>query len=105
MPASSKTAKPPYCATIFTLIRAGGDNGHGKTAKEMLNLTSKPSGFLGFEVARKKIVISVSRRSLLGAGKAWKAWKENIAHRQAQSRANEWYKAFCVCRVGHEYGL
>ncbi len=34
-------------------------------------------------------------------------WKENIIHRQAQSRAKDWYRTFRVrvCRVEREYGF
>ena len=103
MPVPATTPKPPYYAVIFTSVRYDGDNGYGESAKQMLELASKQPGFLGFETARQEIGISVSYWS---TREAIQAWKENVAHRQVQSRANEWYKMFRVrvCRVEREYG-
>lgn len=102
MSTPATTPKPPYYAVIFTSVRTEGDHGY-ETAEQMLELASKQSGFLGFETARQEIGISVSYWSTLDA---IRAWKENIAHRQAQSRAQDWYQAFRVrvCRVEREYG-
>jgi len=104
MAAPATTPEPPYYAVIFTSVRTDGDNGYGETAEQMLELASKQPGFLGFETARQEIGISVSYWSTL---EAIKAWKENMTHRQAQSRAKDWYKAFRVrvCRVEREYGF
>jgi heme-degrading monooxygenase HmoA len=104
MAAPATTPQPPYYAVIFTSVRTEGDNGYGETAKQMLELASKQPGFLGFETARQEIGISVSYWTTL---EAIKAWKENMAHRQAQSRAKDWYKLFRVrvCRVEREYGF
>lgn len=104
MSAPATTPEPPYYAVIFTSVRTDGDNGYGETAKEMLELASKQSGFLGFETARQEIGISVSYWSTLDA---IRAWKENMNHRQAQRRAKDWYKTFRVrvCRVEREYGF
>lgn len=101
-PASTPT--PPYYAVIFTSVRTDGDHGYGAMAEKMLALASKQPGFLGFESARQEIGISVSYWSTLDA---IRAWKENIAHREAQGRAQEWYQAFRVrvCRVEREYGF
>ncbi len=98
------TPEPPYYAVIFTSVRTDGDNGYGNTAKEMLDLASKQPGFLGFESARQELGVSISYWSTLDA---IKAWKENMAHRNAQARAKEWYSAFRVrvCRVEREYGF
>jgi heme-degrading monooxygenase HmoA len=100
----AKTPQPPYFAVIFTSVRADGDNGYGETAKRMLELASKQAGFLGFESARQEIGISVSYWASL---EAIAAWKENMAHRQAQSKVKDWYRAFRVriCRVEREYGF
>jgi len=97
-----QTPQPPYFAVIFTSVRTEGDNGYGETAEQILKLASEQAGFLGFESARQDIGISVSYWTSL---EAIAAWKENIAHRQAQDRAKDWYKAFCirVCRVEREY--
>jgi len=104
MAAPATTPQPPYYAVIFTSVRTDGENGYGEAAKKMLELASKQTGFLGFETARQEIGISVSYWSSL---EAIKAWKENLTHRQAQSRARDWYKAFRVrvCRVEREYGF
>lgn len=98
------TPSPPYYAVIFTSVRTVGDNGYAKTAEEILALAEKQNGFLGFESARQEIGISVSYWSSL---EAIQGWKEHIIHRQAQSRALEWYKSFRVrvCRVEREYGF
>lgn len=104
MVAPATTPKPPYYAVIFTSVRSEGDNGYGETAKQMLEMASTQPGFLGFETARQEIGISVSYWATL---EAIREWKENVAHRQAQSRAKDWYKAFRVrvCRVEREYGF
>jgi len=104
MAAPATTPKPPYYAVIFTSVRQDGDNGYSETAKQMLELASAQPGFLGFETARQEIGISVS---YWATPEAIKAWKENVTHRQAQSRATDWYKSFRVrvCRVEREYGF
>jgi len=98
------TPQPPYYAVIFTSVRTDGDNDYGEMAQQMLELAAKQPGFLGFESARQDIGISVS---YWASHEAIKAWRENILHRQAQSRATDWYKAFRVrvCRVEREYGF
>jgi heme-degrading monooxygenase HmoA len=100
----AQTPKPPYYAVIFTSIRTDGDNGYGEVAQQMLSLASEQTGFLGFETARQDIGISVSYWSSL---EAIAAWRQNYSHKQAQSRAKDWYKAFRVrvCRVEREYGF
>jgi heme-degrading monooxygenase HmoA len=104
MTTPATTPSPPYYAVIFTSVRQDGDNGYGDAAKNMLQLASQQPGFLGFETARQDIGISVSYWSTL---EAIQAWKENLEHRQAQSRAKDWYKTFRVrvCRVEREYGF
>lgn len=104
MTSSATTPNPPYYAVIFTSVRRQGDDGYGETAKHMLELAAQQPGFLGFETARQEIGISVSYWVSL---EAIKAWKEHAVHRQAQSRAHEWYSRFRVrvCRVEREYGF
>lgn len=104
MDSLATTPEPPYYAVIFTSIRTDGDNGYSETAKHMLALASEQPGFLGFETARQEVGISVSYWTDL---EAIKTWKENAAHRQAQSRARGWYEKFTVriCRVEREYGF
>jgi len=100
----AQTPQPPYFAVIFTSIRTDGDNGYEETAKQMLELAAEQPGFLGFESARQELGISIS---YWASQEAITAWKENFIHRQAQSRAKDWYQTFRVriCRVEREYGF
>ncbi|MFZ5621344.1 MAG: antibiotic biosynthesis monooxygenase family protein [Pseudomonadota bacterium] len=102
IPAS--TPQPPYYAVIFTSVRTDGDHGYAEMAKRMLELASRQPGFLGFESARQDIGISVS---YWASPEAIQAWKQDVSHREAQSRAKDWYRAFRVrvCRVEREYGF
>ena len=102
--APATTPQPPYYAVIFPSIRTGGDHGYGGTAAQMLELASKQPGFPGFETARQEIGISVSYWTTI---EAIEEWKKNATHRQAQSRAQNWYSSFRVrvCRVEREYGF
>jgi heme-degrading monooxygenase HmoA len=104
MTSPATTPQPPYYAVIFTSIRTDGDNGYSEIAKHMVALAAKQPGFLGIESARQEISITVSYWSSL---EAIKAWKVNLDHRQAQSRAKDWYAKFRVriCRVEREYGF
>lgn len=98
------TPKPPYYAVIFTSVRRDGDNGYNEAAAQMLALAATQPGFLGAEMARQDIGISVSYWATL---ESIAAWKESVAHRHVQGRAQEWYRAFRVrvCRVEREYGV
>ncbi len=104
MATPAKTPQPPYFAVIFTSVRTDGDHGYGEAAKQMMELASVQPGFLGADSARKEIGITVSYWASL---EAISAWKENMAHRQVQGRAKEWYQAVRVrvCRVEREYGF
>lgn len=102
MPSPATT--PPYYAVIFTSLRTEGDNGYAEAAKHIAELAQQQPGFLGMDSVRNGLGITVSYWESLDA---IKAWKENLDHRQAQSRAQEWYKSFRVrvCRVEREYGF
>ncbi len=104
MPPHATTPQPPYYAIIFTSTRTEGDNGYAAMAKHIAELASKQPGFLGMDSARQEVGITVSYWDSL---EAIKAWKENLDHRQAQSRAMDWYRSFRVrvCRVEREYGF
>lgn len=104
MVSPAQTPQPPYFAVIFTSVRTDGDNGYSEIAKQMVELASKQPGFLGVESARQEIGITVS---YWASQEAIVAWKEDITHRQAQSRAKDWYQTFRVrvCRVEREYGF
>jgi len=94
----------PYYAVIFTSTRTEGDNGYAEMAKHIAELAKQQPGFLGMESARNELGITVSYWK---SPEAIRAWKENLDHRQAQGRAQEWYKSFRVrvCRVEREYGF
>ena len=72
----------------------------------MLALAKRQPGFIDFESVRDQegygITISYWKDK-----ESIAAWKENMAHRQAQGRAKDWYSAFRVrvCRVEREYGF
>ncbi len=94
----------PYYAVIFTSTRTEGDDGYAEVAHEVLELARQQPGFLGFESARNELGISVSYWKDLDS---IRAWKENAMHRQAQSKARDWYTSFRVrvCKVEREYGF
>jgi heme-degrading monooxygenase HmoA len=95
---------PPYYAVIFTSLRTQGDNGYAEMAKHIAELAKQQPGFIGMDSARNELGITVSYWE---SQEAIKAWKENLDHRQAQSRAKDWYQSFRVrvCRVEREYGF
>ncbi len=70
----------------------------------MVELAASQPGFLGFESVRQEIGISVSYWASLDA---IQSWKENTEHREAQSKAQDWYSSFRVrvCLVEKEYGF
>jgi len=104
MTSPAQTPKPPYFAVIFTSIRTDGDNGYAAMAKQILALVSKQPGFLGAESVRQELGVTVSYWE---SSEAIRAWKENALHKEAQSKAGEWYKCFRirVCRVEREHGF
>jgi len=103
MNAPAQTPKPPYYAVIFTSIRTDGDRGYSAAADETMELASKQPGFLGVESARQEVGVTVSYWQSL---EAIRAWREDVRHKEAQSRAGDWFKCFRVrvCRVEHEFG-
>jgi heme-degrading monooxygenase HmoA len=99
------TPAPPYYAVIFTSLRSDGDNGYGKMAEAMETLAATQSGFLGIELARDGLGITVSYWESLEAIAAWKA---NAKHMVAQQRGRDtWYEEFKVriCRVERDYSF
>lgn len=56
----AKTTDPPYYAVIFTSQRTEGDHGYSQTAERMVELASRQPGFLGVELARTSVGITVS---------------------------------------------
>ncbi len=104
MKSPARTPQPPYYAVIFTSLRTDVDNGYAEVAQQMVEAAAAQPGFLGIESVRQELGITVSYWSSL---EAIRAWKENMSHREAQSKAKEWYKAFRVrvCRVEREHGF
>ncbi|BBL71930.1 antibiotic biosynthesis monooxygenase family protein [Methylogaea oryzae] len=95
--------RPPYYAVIFTSVRTEGDNDYAATAARVLELARQQPGFLGVENARSELGLSVS---YWGSLEAIDAWREQIDHAQAKSKAGDWYSGYRVriCKVEQEYG-
>lgn len=98
----AETPAPPYFAVIFTSLRTDGDNGYADTARRMLDIARQQPGFLGYESARNELGVSVSYWASL---EAITAWKNHPAHREVQSRADEWYREtkIRIARVERDY--
>jgi heme-degrading monooxygenase HmoA len=98
------TPQPPYYAVIFTSMRQDGDQGYAEMARRMVDLAREQPGFLGIESVRDGLGITVS---YWASTEAIQAWKANVFHREAQTRAVDWYAAFRVrvCKVEREYGF
>lgn len=77
----------------------------GKMAAEMEALANKQPGFLGIEMAREDIGITVSYWSDL---ESIKKWKSNLKHQEAQRLGHEkWYSSFKtrISKVERDYGM
>ncbi len=101
----ANTPKPPYYAVIFTSHRTEDDSGYGEMATRMVELASKQPGFLGIEIAKSDVGITVSYWSDLESIKKWKA---NAEHLEAQRLGHQkWYSSFKarISKVERDYGL
>ena len=101
----ANTPPAPYYAVIFTSLRTEGDNGYGKMAEALEQLTATQPGFLGIESARDGLGITVSYWESLDSIAAWRA---NARHLAAQQKGRDvWYEQFKVriCRVERDYGF
>ena len=101
----AKTPTPPYYAVIFTSVRTAGDNGYGEVADRMVSLAEQQPGFLGMELAREEVGVTVSYWRDLDS---IKQWKQNVEHLGAQKMGREqWYETFKVriAKVERDYGL
>ncbi len=101
----ARTPTPPYYAVIFTSERTDGDNGYAEMADEMVSLASSQPGFLGIEMARAGIGVTVSYWESL---EAISDWKQNERHLIAQRRGmSEWYLRYKtrICKVERDYGF
>ena len=101
----AKTPEPPYYAVIFSSLRTEGDNGYGETAARMEAMAKQQPGYLGVEMAREGLGITVSYwRSLEDIA----AWKRVMDHAEAQRRGRaDWYTAYCtrIAKVERDYGF
>lgn len=98
------TPKPPYYAVIFTSLRTEGDHGYADMADKMAQLASEQPGFIGIELAREGVGITVSYWRDLESIKQWKA---NAEHLVAQKLGRErWYSSFKtrIAKVERDYG-
>ncbi|CDQ38031.1 MULTISPECIES: antibiotic biosynthesis monooxygenase family protein [Virgibacillus] len=100
MCAIAKTPEAPYYAAIFTSQRTDIDKGYDQTAKKMIEIAEKQTGFLGVESSRDTNVgITVSYWDSL---EAINQWKNHAVHQIVQKKGKEeWYQAFAVriCKV------
>ena len=101
------TPPPPYCAVIFTNLRARGhDADYEKTAARMRELAVGQEGFLGLESVRDAGGFGVTVSYWRDAECA-RRWKQNAEHLQAQKMGREkFYRLWRlrVCTVEREYG-
>ncbi|MBF2755811.1 MAG: antibiotic biosynthesis monooxygenase [Gammaproteobacteria bacterium AqS3] len=96
--------EPPYYAVIFTSVRGGDTEGYDATAARMFELASQREGFLGVDLARGDIGITISYWRDL---EAIRRWREQVEHLEAQRLGRErWYARYRVriARVEREYG-
>ncbi|MDA7815481.1 antibiotic biosynthesis monooxygenase [Porticoccaceae bacterium] len=101
----ANTPQPPYYAVIFTSHRTEGDNGYGEMASKLEELAPKQPGFLGIEMAREDVGITVSYWSDL---ESIKKWKSHVVHQEAQKLGYEkWYSSFKIriSKVERDYGI
>ncbi len=101
----AQTPEPPYYAVIFTNQRTEGDEGYGAMADRMVELAAEQPGFLGVELVRDGLGITVSYWESL---EAIKHWKQNAEHQEAQRLGHEkWYASFKlrIAKVERDYGI
>ncbi len=92
-----------YYAVIFTSVQTENIEGYTEMADLMEALAKQQPGFLGIEIARNEIGITVSYWQSLESIKNWKA---NLDHIIAQKKGREqWYSYYKVriCKVEREY--
>lgn len=105
MPEIATTPEPPYYAVIFSSLRSDDEEGYAEMAERMLELAARQPGFLGVELAREGLGITVSYWASL---EAIRSWKRNAEHLEAQRLGHQrWYVGFRVrvARVEREYGI
>ncbi len=101
----AKTLQPPYYAVIFTSTRTGVEKGYSEMANKMVELAKLQPGFLGVELVREEIGITISYWKDL---ESIKNWKENPEHSGAQKMGrNVWCRNYKVriAKVERDYGF
>jgi heme-degrading monooxygenase HmoA len=99
--------EPPYYAVIFTSRRhdPSPDDGYTETAARMLELVREQPGFLGAEIARSGVGITVA---YFRDEESIAAWKHHADHAAAQATGRErWYDQYAtrVAKVERAYGF
>lgn len=95
----------PYYAVIFTNVRTSVEDGYDETALHMEELAKSIPGYLGIEIARNKIGITVSYWESLAA---IVEWKNQVDHLEAQRKGKEkWYQSYTIriAKVEREYSF
>ena len=88
----ANTPEPPYYAVIFSSLRNDDIEGYAETAACMVELAALQPGFLGVELAREDLGITISYWSDLESIKKWKAHAE---HLEAQKLGmDKWYSNY-----------
>lgn len=93
----------PYYAVIFTSTLTNNSKGYREMAIKMEALAKTQKGFLGIDIAREDVGITVSYWESL---EAIKAWKQNSQHLIAQQKGcNQWYSWYHarICKVERAY--
>lgn len=101
------TPQPPYCAVIFTSVRAPDDaDGYAAMSDRMTTLAAQQPGYLGIESARSADGLGITVSYWIDEHAA-RAWKKVAEHIEAQRIGRErWYEAYRVriAKVEREYG-
>ena len=101
----ANTPKPPYYAVIFSSHNTKEDEGYSEMAKRMVELASEQNGFLGVEMVREELGITVSYWKDL---ESIKNWKNNTEHSFARKKGkSDWYSSFKIriAKVERDYGF
>ena len=97
------TNHKPYYAVIFTSTQNENIEGYHEMAHKMEQLAKLQPGYLGIDIARNEVGITVSYWESL---EDIKHWKQQTEHLKAQQKGkNDWYDWYHVriCKVEREY--
>jgi len=92
-----------YYAVIFSSEKSGDLEGYAEMDELTMKLASEQKGYLGFESlsnANKTIFISYWENM-----NAIQAWRVNVTHQMAKSKARLWYKRYLsqICLVNQSH--